>query len=99
MIKLKTWLAAERGRGVALAAALGVPGSFVTKMASGEKTIPVDHMAAIEAFTSGEVTRQEMHPTGWQRIWPELATAANSEQNQLPALDGQALGAINTQGA
>ena len=92
MIKLKSWLGAERGRGATLAAALSVPASFVTKMASGEKHIPVEHMAAIEAFTGGEVTRQEMHPTGWHRIWPELAT--NSEQKPAPALDCQALGAM-----
>jgi DNA-binding transcriptional regulator YdaS (Cro superfamily) len=99
MIKLKSWLGAERGRGATLAAALSVPASFVTKMASGEKHIPVEHMAAIEAFTGGEVTRQEMHPTGWHRIWPELATpATNSEQKPAPALDSQAVGAMAVQG-
>lgn len=41
-------------------------------MVSGEKPIPVTHMAAIEAFSGGEVTRQEMCPDGWQKIWPEL---------------------------
>lgn len=94
MIKLKSWLAAERGRGVGLAAVLGVPPSFVTKMGSGEKSIPIEHMAAIESFTDGEVTRQEMHPTGWHRIWPELVT--NSEQKQPSSLDGQAVSAPET---
>lgn len=91
MNTLKTWLVAERGRSAALAAALDVPRSFVTKMGSGEKRIPVEHMAAIESFTDGAVTRQEMHPTGWQRIWPELA--ANYEQKTASTLDGQAVGA------
>ena len=94
MIKLKSWLSAERGRAAALAAVLRVPPSFVTKMGNGEKPIPIDHMAAIEAFTRGAVTRQEMHPTGWRRIWPELAE--NSNQKPAPALDGQALGAIGS---
>lgn len=92
MNTLKTWLVAERGRSAALAATLDVPRSFVTKMGSGEKPIPVEHMAAIESFTDGAVTRREMHPTGWHRIWPELA--ANSEQKQPSSLDGQAVGAI-----
>lgn len=65
---------------------------FVTQMASGKKAIPVEHMAAIESFTDGAVTRQEMHPTGWHRIWPELAT--NSEQKQPSSLDAQAVGAM-----
>ena len=78
-----------------LAQSLQLSQPFVTQMASGAKSIPVEHMAAIEAFTGGEVTRQEMHPTGWQRIWPELATNdTNSEQKTAPALDCQALGAM-----
>lgn len=66
---------------------------FVTQMASGKKSIPVEHMAAIEAFTGGEVTRQEMHPSGWQRIWPELAPDFN--EKQPPPLHSQAMGAID----
>ncbi len=42
-------------------------------MASGEKPIPVNHMAEIERITDGEVTRIEMFGEGWQKIWPELA--------------------------
>lgn len=80
MKTLKTWLVAERGRSAALAAVLNVPRSFVTKMGAGEKPIPIEHMAAIEAFTGGAITRQDMHPTGWHRIWPELA--ADSEINE-----------------
>lgn len=29
-------------------------------------------MSAIEAFTRGQVTRQEMLPDGWRQQWPEL---------------------------
>jgi DNA-binding transcriptional regulator YdaS (Cro superfamily) len=70
---LKSWMESERGRGGALARHLRVPGSFVSKMASGGKPIPVIHGAAIEQFTQGAVTRQQMFPNDWQRIWPELA--------------------------
>lgn len=69
---LKNWIELKRGRAGALAVYLKVPPSFVSMMASGEKPIPVAHMADIEAFTEKEVTRQEMCPVGWQRIWPEL---------------------------
>ena len=68
----KNWIGSKRGVGVHLAMFLKVPPSFVSKMASGEKPIPIAHMAAIEAFTKGEVTRQEMCPDRWQDIWPEL---------------------------
>ncbi|MGH8647613.1 MAG: transcriptional regulator [Gammaproteobacteria bacterium] len=71
----KTWIESERGRAGALALFLKVPPSFVSKMVSGEKPIPISHMAAIEAFSNGQVTRQEMRPDDWQSIWPELAQA------------------------
>ena len=72
-------MSAEYGRNARLAKHLKVPSSFVTKMALGDKPVPVDHGAAIEQFTGGEITRQQLFPNDWQRIWPELATdpAAN----------------------
>lgn len=73
MSKLKIWLAGERGRARRLADELRVPSSFVFRMASGDKVIPVRHMAVIERVTDGAITRREMCPDDWQRIWPELA--------------------------
>ena len=70
---LKTWLSAERGRALGLAKHLEVVPSFVNKMASGEKPVPLEHGAAIEAFTGGAVTRKHLFPNDWPRIWPELA--------------------------
>jgi DNA-binding transcriptional regulator YdaS (Cro superfamily) len=72
---LKQWLSAEHGRGSALARQLGVPASFVSKMAAGDKPVPVEHGAGIEAFTGGAVSRQQLFPSDWKRIWPELAQA------------------------
>lgn len=81
MATLKSWLAAERGRGVRLAAHLKVPPSFVHKMANGNRPVPVEHGAAIECFTHGEVSRPELFPGDWPRIWPELA--ANDQARQV----------------
>lgn len=89
---LKTWLSAERGRGVRLAAFLHVPASFVAKMASGDKSIPLEHATAIEKFTSGVVTRKDIRPDDWQSIWPELANP-----NTPPTLAHPAQGAINSE--
>jgi DNA-binding transcriptional regulator YdaS (Cro superfamily) len=49
-------------------------------MASGEKPVPLKHAATIETFTSGEVTRKDLRPNDWQRIWPELADQASANQ-------------------
>lgn len=79
MKKLKDWLDKKNGRRIELARALNVPQSFVTKLASGERPIPINHMAAIEVFTEGEVTRRDMRPDDFARIWPELADTTATE--------------------
>lgn len=61
-MELSTWLSAGRGRGVALARYLRIPASMVSKMASGEKEVPLAHCPYIESFTAGEVTCEELLP-------------------------------------
>ena len=73
MQKLKTWTSSQRGRLVALAKHLGVSPPNVVAWTMGNKPIPMAHAAAIEQFTDGAVTRRDMFPDTWQRIWPELA--------------------------
>lgn len=60
-------------------------------MATGKKSIPTDHMAAIEVFTGGAVTRQEMCPDPEKLAyhWPELA----GYQQPQPTPATQAMGA------
>jgi DNA-binding transcriptional regulator YdaS (Cro superfamily) len=89
---LKQWLSAEHGRGVALARHLGVPASFVSKMAAGNKPVPVEHGAQIESFTGGAITRRDLFPQSCERIWPELATspAANDTNAAQAAQQGAA---------
>jgi DNA-binding transcriptional regulator YdaS (Cro superfamily) len=72
---LKTWLSEEHGRAVRLARHLGVSPSFVAKMATGERPIPVEHGARLEAFTGGALARTKVFPDRWRLIWPELAEA------------------------
>lgn len=73
-MNLSEWVSAERGRCKRLAEHLRVPQSFVSKMTSGEKPVPVVHMAAIERFTHGAVTRRDLRPDDAHLIWPDLAT-------------------------
>ena len=87
---LKEWLENERGRGVALSRRLNVPSSFISNMADGKKAIPVQHGAAIEQFTAGAVTRQQMFPNDWQRIWPELATDTTPATHPEPTTEQEA---------
>jgi DNA-binding transcriptional regulator YdaS (Cro superfamily) len=72
-MNLKLWVESERGRAKALAEAIGVPPSFVSKIVKGEKSVPAEHCRAIERFTLGEVTCQDLRPNDWHKYWPELA--------------------------
>lgn len=73
VMSLKSWLNAERGRGISLARHLRVPPTFVTRMAKGERPVPVEHGALIEEFTGGEFSRREYWGERCERIWPDLA--------------------------
>ena len=74
-MNLKSWVEAKYGRAFALAKSIGVPPSFVSKMVSGEKAVPIERCVPIERVTNGAVTRQDLRPDDWQDIWPELAEA------------------------
>lgn len=69
-----------RGRQTALAKALGAHIPDISRWADGSRSIPVHFAAQIEIATNGEVTRKEMFPDNWERIWPELADKTESTQ-------------------
>jgi len=74
-VDLKSYIASERGRAKKLADALGISSSYLSQLASGASPISPERAVEIEAATAREVTRPEMFPDNWARIWPELATA------------------------
>lgn len=71
-MQLKEYIQSERGKATTLAESLGIPLSYLSQMASGNRSITAERAADIELFTGGVVTRKEMFPAKWQRIWPEL---------------------------
>lgn len=82
---LKTYIAGDRGRASRLAGALNVSRSYLSQMASGTAPISPERCVAIWEQTEGMVTRQELRPDDWHKIWPELRAVS-----QQPA--GIALG-------
>lgn len=78
---------------VAAARVLGVP-SYQRVQGWVANGIPVAYCAVIEAQTGGAVTRRDMYPEDWRRIWPELA---ESEEKQPGTSAHQAQGAINSE--
>lgn len=57
----------------ALAKAIDVAPAIVNQWRSGARPVPVQHCFAIEIATNGAVTRRDLRPDDWQKIWPELA--------------------------
>jgi DNA-binding transcriptional regulator YdaS (Cro superfamily) len=69
---LKTFIQADRGRASRLAEQLGISRSYLSQMASGSAPISPERCVDIERETNREVTRQDLRPDDWRRIWPEL---------------------------
>lgn len=82
---LTEYFALQRGNQAAFVKASGLAQSFVSQLSLGHCPIPVEHGAAIEGATGGLVTRQEMFPDTWARIWPELATPTTDHAAELRA--------------
>lgn len=65
-----------------LARLIGVSQSAVSNWRARGGLVPVEHCTAIERATAGAVTRRDLRPDDWHRIWPELASC---EAEVLPA--------------
>jgi DNA-binding transcriptional regulator YdaS (Cro superfamily) len=72
-MELKTYLSGQRGRQAKLAKTIGAHAPDISRWADGSRPIPIDYGAPIELATNGAVSRKEMFPDTWRRVWPELA--------------------------
>jgi len=71
-VDLKTYIASERGTAKKLAEALGISPSYLSQLCSGNAPISPERGVEIENATGGSVTRRDLFPNNWERIWPEL---------------------------
>jgi DNA-binding transcriptional regulator YdaS (Cro superfamily) len=60
------------GGQAALASLIGVKQQHVWNWLNRGNAVPPEHCAAIEQATGGKVTRRDLRPEDWARIWPEL---------------------------
>jgi len=54
-------------------ARLGTSYGYVRKATSAKQTPEPMRCVEIEKATAGQVTRRDLRPDDWDRIWPELA--------------------------
>lgn len=71
---------AQDGAQSRMAADLAISTAQVWQWKEGRRPVPHEYGAAIEKATGGKVTRKDLFPNSWMRIWPELAGKKNSKQ-------------------
>lgn len=54
------------------ARAIGVKHAVVYQWVTGRRPVPIERCAEIEKATNGLVSRKDLRPDDWHRIWPEL---------------------------
>jgi DNA-binding transcriptional regulator YdaS (Cro superfamily) len=69
------------GSQAGLARELGVSPSMVNQWIKGKRPVPIEYCRGIEDASKGMVTRLNLCPDNWQRIWPELA-----KRKSVPAI-------------
>lgn len=75
-MQLKEYLSKlERGEKSRLAEEMGISLSYLLQLASTAAPISPTRAVEIEKLTNGAVTRKDMFPNDWEKIWPELADA------------------------
>ncbi|WP_063657393.1 transcriptional regulator [Candidatus Arsenophonus triatominarum] len=75
-MKLKEYLSTlKRGEVRLLAEKINVSQSFLSQMASGLCAISPKRCVEIELATCGKVSRKDLRPDDWHKIWPELIAA------------------------
>ena len=76
----------NRGAQSALAAKLSITPVLVSQWANEARPVPPERCVEIEKATDGAVTRKDLRPNDWERIWPELAiTPAQRRKDDPPA--------------
>lgn len=84
-MRLSDHIKHSRGRGAELSAALKIPPSYLSQLASGHRSPSPSLSVQIERETAGAVRRWDLRPDDWHRIWPELIGAAGA-----PAIPAEA---------
>jgi len=73
---LKNYLISSDTKKAEFARAINVSAALLHQWIEKIRPVAIQHCPAIEKQTDGLVTRQELRPDDWHKIWPELATSA-----------------------
>ena len=65
-----------RGSQRGLADKIGITPVLISQWANASRPVPPERCVEIERATDGQVTRKDLRPEDWHKIWPELANAS-----------------------
>lgn len=77
-----------RGSQRSLADKLGITPVLISQWANAQRPVPPERCVEIENATAGEVTRKDLRPDDWQKIWPELAATQARRTTDLVPVQG-----------
>lgn len=72
---LKNYLIESDTKKAEFARAINVSAALLHQWIKGIRPVASQHCPAIEKQTGGKVTRKELRPDDWHKIWPELVNA------------------------
>jgi DNA-binding transcriptional regulator YdaS (Cro superfamily) len=72
-MNLKTYISVGYGKAMELASELGIHPSYLSQMINGDRAISPERCVAIEKATNGAVTRKDLRPNDFWKIWPDLS--------------------------
>jgi DNA-binding transcriptional regulator YdaS (Cro superfamily) len=64
---------------------LGVSVQAACFWRDGKRELPAEHCAMLEQATRGAITRRDLRPDDWHRIWPELV----NDEHPAPVAAGE----------
>ena len=70
---LKNYLIESDTKKAEFARAINVSAALLHQWLEGIRPVAIQHCPTIEKQTCGKVTRKELRPDDWHKIWPELA--------------------------
>jgi DNA-binding transcriptional regulator YdaS (Cro superfamily) len=73
-MKLSEYVDEAHGRQTELARDLRCPSQLVWQWARAVRDVPLERCVDIERATGGRVSRRDLRPLDWHRMWPELVT-------------------------
>lgn len=98
-MNLKNYLIESGTKKAEFARAINVSPALLHQWIENIRPVAIRHCPAIEGETSGKVTRQELRPDDWHKIWPELVALDPGHAGRQPPTTNAIFDTVPTRAA